>query len=224
MEHVEREVGHAGGEAEARGGAGGAGEVRLAAAVAAPAQGASQQRRCCEEEEGQHHTGETESKRSSNTTNSWRGDVRRANRFVCTQEGVITQLPLLGGSLGTCCPGGVEDGGWDPSAGWAPAGVSSSPRLEEKTRSREGSLSIHSTLDMGRQLKRIWEGCRHETGTDINVLMQSYKVRIYFSIKEGLEYNIRTYLVCIFLNIFLFQKNMKTRLQVYVFLRTGKQL
>lgn len=51
MEHVEREVGHAGGEAEARGGAGGAGEVRLAAAVAAPAQGASQQWRCCEEEE-----------------------------------------------------------------------------------------------------------------------------------------------------------------------------
>lgn len=59
-----------------------------------------------------------------------------------------------------CWPGGVEEGGWeDPSAGWAPVGgASSSPRLEEKTRSREGSLSMHSTLDMGRQLKRIWEG------------------------------------------------------------------
>lgn len=73
---------------------------------------------------------------------------------------IIPCRPLLGGSLGTCCPGGVEDG-WEPSVGWAPAGVSSSPRLEEKTRSKEGSLSIHSTLDIGRQLKRIWEGCKH---------------------------------------------------------------
>lgn len=65
---------------------------------------------------------------------------------------------LLGAGLGTCCPGGVDEGGWDPSVGWGPVGVSSSPRLEEKTRSKEGSLSIHSTLDMGRQLKRICEG------------------------------------------------------------------
>lgn len=63
--------------------------------------------------------------------------------------------PLLGGGLGICCPGGVEEGGCDPSVGWVPVGVSSSPRLEEKTRSKEGSLSIHSTLDIGRQLKRI---------------------------------------------------------------------
>lgn len=63
--------------------------------------------------------------------------------------------PLLGGGLGICCPGGVEEGGCDPSVGCAPVGVSSSPRLEEKTRSREGSLSMHSTLDIGRQLKRI---------------------------------------------------------------------
>ena len=64
-------------------------------------------------------------------------------------------IPLLGGGLGIYCPGGVEEGGWGASVGWAPGGVSSSPRLEEKTRSKEGSLSIHSTLDMGRQLKRI---------------------------------------------------------------------
>lgn len=37
MEHVQGEVRHAGSEAEARGGTGGAGEVGLAAAVAAPA-------------------------------------------------------------------------------------------------------------------------------------------------------------------------------------------
>lgn len=63
--------------------------------------------------------------------------------------------PLLGGSLGTCCPGGVEEGGCDASGRLDPVEVSSSPRLEENTRSKEGSLSIHSTLDMGRQLKRI---------------------------------------------------------------------
>lgn len=33
--------------------------------------------------------------------------------------------------------------------------VSSSPRLEEKTRSREGNFSIHSTLDTGKQLNLI---------------------------------------------------------------------
>lgn len=43
MEDIEGEVGHAGCEAEARGCTRGAGEVRLAAAVAAPAQGATQQ-------------------------------------------------------------------------------------------------------------------------------------------------------------------------------------
>lgn len=64
-------------------------------------------------------------------------------------------LPLLGGGLGTCCPGGVEQGWCDPSGTWVPVRVSSSPRLEEKTRSKEGSLSMHSTLDIGRQLKRI---------------------------------------------------------------------
>ena len=77
--------------------------------------------------------------------------------------------PLLGGSLGKCCPGGVEDGGWDPSVGWAPVGVSSSPRLEEKTRSNEGSFNIHSTLDIGRQLKRICEGCETQMTTDVYV-------------------------------------------------------
>lgn len=118
---------------------------------------------------GQVNTTQVRQKAKVQQHNELMERTRRANRFFCTQEGVITQLPLLGGSLGTCCPGGVEDGGWDPSAGWAPAGVSSSPRLEEKTRSREGSLSIHSTLDMGRQLKRIWEGCKYETGRYINV-------------------------------------------------------
>lgn len=43
MEDIEGEVRHAGCEAEARGGTGGAGEVGLAAAVTAPAQGAPQQ-------------------------------------------------------------------------------------------------------------------------------------------------------------------------------------
>lgn len=71
--------------------------------------------------------------------------------------------PLLGSVFGMCCPDGVEDAGWAASDVWAPAGFSLSPRLEEKTRSKEGSLSIHSTLDIGRQLKRIWEGCKKQT-------------------------------------------------------------
>lgn len=64
-------------------------------------------------------------------------------------------IPLLGGSLGPCCPGGVEDGACGPSVGLVPVGVSSSLRLEENTRSSDGSFSMHSTLDMGRQLNRI---------------------------------------------------------------------
>lgn len=36
--------------------------------------------------------------------------------------------------------------------------VSSSPRLEENTRSREGSFNMHSTRDTGKQLNLICEG------------------------------------------------------------------
>lgn len=57
-----------------------------------------------------------------------------------------------------CTEGGVEEGVCWGSAGWVVPGSSSSPLLEEKTRSREGSFSIHSTRDMGRQLNRIWDG------------------------------------------------------------------
>lgn len=53
MKNIEGKVRHAGCEAEARGGTRGAREVRLAAAVAAPAEGAPQQRgRWKEAEEG----------------------------------------------------------------------------------------------------------------------------------------------------------------------------
>lgn len=80
---------------------------------------------------------------------------------------VTALLPLL---PGTRCAlwyeGGVEEGVcWalavSGGGGWGPTvvlGGSSSPRLEEKTRSRDGSFSMHSTRDMGRQLKRIWDG------------------------------------------------------------------
>lgn len=36
---------------------------------------------------------------------------------------------------------------------------SSSARLEENTRSTDGNLNIHSTRDIGKQLKRKIEGC-----------------------------------------------------------------
>lgn len=36
--------------------------------------------------------------------------------------------------------------------------VSNSPRLEENTRSREGSFNMHSTRDTGKQLNLICEG------------------------------------------------------------------
>lgn len=59
VEDEEGEVRHAGGEAEARGATGGAREVGLAAAVAAPAQRAAQQRRRWKEAEegGKTHGG-----------------------------------------------------------------------------------------------------------------------------------------------------------------------
>lgn len=41
------------------------------------------------------------------------------------------------------------------SEGYIVPNVSSSPRFEEKTRSRDGNLSIHSTLDTGKQLNLI---------------------------------------------------------------------
>lgn len=41
------------------------------------------------------------------------------------------------------------------SEGYVVPKVSSSPRFEEKTRSREGNFSIHSTLDTGKQLNLI---------------------------------------------------------------------
>lgn len=63
--------------------------------------------------------------------------------------------PLIGGGLRMCWLGGVEEGGCGLSVGWVVDGISISPRLEENTRSRDGSFSIHSTLDMGKQLKRI---------------------------------------------------------------------
>lgn len=36
---------------------------------------------------------------------------------------------------------------------------SSSARLEENTKSTDGNLSMHSTRDIGRQLKRRMDGC-----------------------------------------------------------------
>lgn len=44
------------------------------------------------------------------------------------------------------------------SEGWVTPRVSSSLRFEEKTRSNDGSFSMHSTRDTGRQLNLIWEG------------------------------------------------------------------
>lgn len=44
------------------------------------------------------------------------------------------------------------------SEGWVAPSVSSSLRFEEKTRSNDGSFSMHSTRDTGRQLNLIWEG------------------------------------------------------------------
>lgn len=41
------------------------------------------------------------------------------------------------------------------SDGYIVPKVSSSPRFEEKTRSREGNFSIHSTLETGKQLNLI---------------------------------------------------------------------
>lgn len=41
------------------------------------------------------------------------------------------------------------------SDGYVVPNVSSSPRFEEKTRSREGNFSMHSTLDTGKQLNLI---------------------------------------------------------------------
>lgn len=52
------------------------------------------------------------------------------------------------------------------SAGHAVPKVSSSPRFEENTKSREGSFSMHSTLDTGKQLNLIWEGCSADGQTE----------------------------------------------------------
>lgn len=41
------------------------------------------------------------------------------------------------------------------SAGYVVPKVSSSPRFEENTKSRDGSFSMHSTLDTGKQLNLI---------------------------------------------------------------------
>ena len=54
--------------------------------------------------------------------------------------------------------GGALPPGDKVSAGYAAPKVSSSPRFEENTKSRDGSFSMHSTLDTGKQLNLICEG------------------------------------------------------------------
>lgn len=65
-------------------------------------------------------------------------------------------VPFAAEALSRLCASGeaVQPGG-GASGAWQGTGVSRSPRLEENTRSRDGSFSMHSTRDIGRQLKRI---------------------------------------------------------------------
>lgn len=99
VEDVEGEVRHAGGEAQARGVGGRPAEVRLAAAVAAPAQGATQQRGGCNKPVNQNRNQNLPEQREALLTFAGRrlGDVLPGwggGGWVGSVQGAVSGLGL----------------------------------------------------------------------------------------------------------------------------------